>query len=74
MVPLILDTSTPFSSATATYIANKIDAGALIVIEVDTEEISIPSNNALISSMLSIATPTFPTSPKDIESSESRPS
>ena len=49
-------------------------AGALIVIDVETVERSIPSNNNLMSEIESIGTPTFPTSPNDLLLSESRPS
>ena len=38
-------------------------AGALIVIEVDTEPSGMPSSRIRMSSMESMATPTLPTSP-----------
>ena len=62
-VPLIADLLIPCSSAIATYIASRVVAGALMVIELDTEPRSIELNKALMSCMLSIATPTLPTSP-----------
>ena len=73
MVPEILSIETPCSSATTAYIANKIIAGALIVIEVDTLSSGIPANNSRISSSVDIDTPTFPTSPSDNGSSASNP-
>ena len=47
-------------------------AGALIVMEVDIEDISM-SSNSLLMSIESIATPTLPTSPEESGSSESKP-
>ena len=58
-------------SARATYIANNIDAGALIVIDVLTLSKGIPSKRISMSIKESIATPTFPTSPLDNGWSES---
>ena len=63
MVPDIVEGSIPDSSATTAYIANKIIAGALIVIEVEIFEKSSPANSVFISSTVSIATPTLPTYP-----------
>ena len=59
--------------AAATYSASKIDAVALIVIEVEIMSSGIPSNNRSMSSIESIATPTLPTSPSAVGSSESYP-
>ncbi len=63
MVPLIWFFATPFFSATAIYIASRIEAGAFIVIEVETLSRGILSNKISISARVSIATPTLPTSP-----------
>jgi len=57
--------------ATAIYIASSTDAGAFIVIDVDTLSNGIPSNSISISARESIQTPTFPTSPSAIGLSES---
>ncbi len=46
-------------------------AGALIVIDVETVSSGIPSKSSCMSSIESIATPTLPTSPCAISSSES---
>ena len=46
-------------------------AVALIVIEVETRSSGIPSKSSSMSSRLSIATPTLPTSPREWGSSES---
>ena len=60
-------------SAVATYNANNVVAGALIVIEVETLPKSIPENSTSISSSVSIGTPTLPTSPNESSLSESNP-
>src|SRR5438045_5506595 len=73
IVPPTFDRGTPVLSAIDTYIANKIAAGLLIVIDVDTVPTSIPENRSSISASVSTATPARPTSPKLIASSESRP-
>ena len=73
IVPLILCDGTPCSSATTIYIARRIIAGALIVIEVDTVSNGMPENNCRISSNEEIETPTLPTSPSDNSSSASNP-
>ena len=62
-VPESLRMSAPCRRATATYSASRIDAVALIVIEVEILVSSMPSNRRSMSSMESIATPTLPTSP-----------
>ncbi len=48
-----------------------IAAGALIVIETDTSPRSMPPNSVCMSSSVSIATPSRPTSPKERAWSES---
>ena len=50
-----------------------IDAGALIVIDVDTSPMSMPWNSVSMSSSVSTATPSRPTSPSDRGWSESWP-
>jgi len=70
-VPPIADQGTPCSSATVRYMDSRIEAVELIVIEVVTRSSGIPSNRVLMSSMLSIATPTRPTSPRAGAASES---
>src|SRR5206468_719117 len=63
-VPESLRMSAPCLFATATYRASRIDAVALIVIDVEILVSSMPSKRRCMSSMESIATPTLPTSPK----------
>ncbi len=72
-VPRIFEPSRPCSSQATWYIATSTGAGALIVIEVDTSSSGIWSNTATMSSTVSIATPTRPTSPSARGSSESSP-
>ena len=72
-VPPSLARATPCSSPTAAYSASRVVAVALIVIEVVTRSSGIPSNRLRTSSIESIATPTFPTSPAAMGSSESYP-
>ncbi len=48
-----------------------MDAVALIVIDVDTRSRGMPSSSTSMSSRLSMATPTRPTSPAEWGSSES---
>ncbi len=72
-VPESFATSAPCRFATATYNASRIDAVALIVIEVEILVRSMPSNSRCMSSMESIATPTLPTSPAASGWSESKP-
>jgi hypothetical protein len=50
-----------------------IAAGALIVIDTLTSPRSMPANRSSMSSSVSTATPSRPTSPSDLESSESCP-
>ncbi len=62
-VPDSLRMSPPCRRATATYKASRIDAVALIVIDVEISVNSMPSNKRCMSSIESIATPTLPSSP-----------
>ena len=73
MVPDSLRTSRPVRRATAIYSASRIDAVALMVIEVEIFSRLMPSNRRSMSSMESMATPTLPTSPMASGWSESRP-
>ena len=50
-----------------------IAAGALIVIDTDTSPRSMPANSVRMSSVVSIATPSRPTSPNERTWSESWP-
>ena len=61
----------PWASATATYIARRIAAVALIVMLVLTRSSGRPRNRVAMSSIVAIGTPTLPTSPRVIGSSES---
>ena len=71
IVPRSLLGSTPCSSPTIWYMSSSNDAGALIVIEVETWSSGIPSNRVFMSSTVSMATPTLPTSPSATGSPES---
>ena len=74
IVPLrVLRARMPRSSATTMYIASSVAAVALIVIDVDTLSSGMPSSSACMSSTVSIATPTRPTSPGARGESESMP-
>jgi hypothetical protein len=55
--------SAPFLRATATYNASRMEAVALMVIDVEILVRSIPSKRRSMSSTESMATPTLPTSP-----------
>ena len=70
-VPPSLSNGMPRRRATARTNASRIEAGALIVIETVTRSSGIRSNSVSTSSIVSIATPTFPTSPRDCGASES---
>ena len=59
-VPETFSRATPCLSATATYIATRTGAGALIVIDVETRSRGMPSNTVSMSARESIATPTWP--------------
>jgi hypothetical protein len=65
--------STPPASPTATYMASRMGAGELMVIDVVTDDRSMPANRSAMSASVSTATPARPTSPRDSGSSESRP-
>ena len=73
IVPPSAARGTPDFSATATYMAIKMMAGELMVIEVVTEARSIPAKRSTMSARVSTATPERPTSPRHSGSSESRP-
>jgi hypothetical protein len=73
IVPFTLLKATPCLRATARYRHRRIAAVALMVIEVETSPRGIPLNSRSMSSSESIATPTFPTSPAESGSSESKP-
>ena len=70
-VPVSFARGTPCSSPTTTYIASRIAAVALIVIEVETRSSGISRKSSARSSTVSMATPTRPTSPCAIGWSES---
>ena len=63
----------PSSSAVATYMASRMAAGELMVIDVVTAPRSTPANRSRTSARVSTATPHLPTSPSASGSSESRP-
>jgi hypothetical protein len=71
MVPRSFSGATPCSSPAIWYISSSRLAGALIVIEVETSSSGMPSNRTFMSSTVSIATPTLPTSPSARSSEES---
>ncbi len=71
MVPRRCSDATPWDLATATYIAHKTAAGALIVIDVLTWSSGIASKSRRMSSRQLIETPTRPTSPAARSSSAS---
>ena len=73
IVPFRDSAGTPCFSPTAMYMASRIAAVELIVIEVETSPRGIRAKRTSMSSRESIATPTFPTSPKAIGWSESYP-
>ena len=72
-VPSRDSSGTPWRSATARYIASRTAAGALIVMEVETLPRGMSRKSASMSARVSIATPSRPTSPSAMGSSESRP-
>jgi hypothetical protein len=73
IVPLSFFASKPRSSATTRYIAKRIHAEGLIVIETLIFSRSMPAYRSCMSSTLSTATPSRPTSPSLRTSSESYP-
>jgi hypothetical protein len=62
---------TPRRRAVARYSARRMDAVALMVMDVETRSSGMPSSRQSMSSRLSMATPTRPTSPIACGSSES---
>jgi hypothetical protein len=70
-VPRSAAGSTPCCSATSSYRRRSSDAGALIVIEVETSPSGMPARRISMSASESIATPVRPTSPSARGSSES---
>src|SRR5487761_962775 len=73
VVPLNTNLLIPSDSAVAMYIESIVEAVALIVMLVLTWFIGMPVKSVCISPRQVIATPTFPTSPSDLGSSESSP-
>ena len=65
IVPPILSAGIPCFSATTMYMARRIPAGPLMVMEVVTLSKGMPSKMTSISRRLSTATPHRPTSPKE---------
>ena len=72
-VPLRAPVSTPARSAATSIMQKTGTAGPLIVIEVVTSPRSMPAKRRSMSAAESMATPQWPTSPRLIGSSESRP-
>ena len=72
-VPSSSSGATPCFSAATTYMASRTIAGALMVIEVETSPMGMPSKRRSMSSRESTATPSVPTSPRESGESESRP-
>jgi hypothetical protein len=72
-VPLSRAGSTPCRSADASIMQKTGTAGPEIVIDVVTSSSGIPSKRASRSAAVSTATPQWPTSPRLLGSSESRP-
>ena len=70
-VPVTTFAAWPCFSAATMYIATRIAAGALIVIEVEISSSGMSVKSISMSASESIATPTWPTSPSAIASSES---
>ena len=73
IVPLTLSQLTPRRSATTRYSASRIDAVALIVIEVEILSSGSSASSVSMSASEPIGTPTRPTSPSASGWSESRP-
>src|ERR1039457_2470214 len=65
-VPETFDQSTPCFSATARYMAHRIGAGELMVIETVTSPSGMPRNRISMSSSEEMETPHLPTSPADV--------
>ena len=70
-VPESFPQSTPCLRATASTIASSTGAVALMVMDTETLSSGMPARSVSMSSTVSIATPTLPTSPVAIRSSES---
>ena len=70
-VPDSLFRSKPRDSASATYMASRIHALGLMVMETEMRSRSMPEKSAAMSSSVSMATPSRPTSPSERGSSES---
>ena len=73
VVPPIRASGTPWRFAVATYIASRIAAVALIVMDVVTASSGMSFISRPKSSSDEIETPTFPTSPRARSSSASKP-
>ncbi len=71
IVPPSFANGMPRRRATASTKASRTEAGALIVIETVTWSSGIPSKSVSTSAMVSMATPTLPTSPRAGRASES---
>ena len=72
-VPSRVEMSMPWRSAATTYMQKIGTAGPLIVIEVVTSASRMSANSTSMSAAESMATPQWPTSPRERSSSESRP-
>ena len=70
-VPVSLSAATPCRSPTTRYRPRRIDAVALMVIDVETRSSGMPSSSAAKSSTDEIDTPTLPTSPYAVGASAS---
>ena len=73
MVPRSFSGATPVRSPCTWYMASRMAAVALMVMEVETSSRGIPSMSTAMSSTESMATPTRPTSPAARGWSLSRP-
>ena len=73
MVPRNRARDTPCFSAVTRYMAQRMAAGPLMVMEVETWSKGMPSKRVSMSSRESMATPSRPTSPRDRGWSESYP-
>ena len=71
VVPPTRSSGTPCFFASATYIARRIGAVALMVMDVVTSPSGIPAKSRSMSSRLEMDTPTRPTSPATRSSSAS---
>ena len=71
IVPVSFVPGMPCRSAASWYMSSRLEAGALIVIDVETSSSGNPSNRTSMSSSESMATPTLPTSPCASGASES---